>query len=88
MTYKRTIDNKYGTGDVKAAWRGIRNMSTIKTKHPCYGQVIHVNVVNDRDLADKFSFFSFSFEWSNSKNNILYVVTSTITQVMQVTFLV
>ncbi len=57
MNYRKKIEIKYSSGDLRAAWQGIKTMASINQCTHETKQLIKVNGVDDTDLSDTFNSF-------------------------------
>lgn len=56
--YRNKIENQYNSGDLKAAWQGIKTMAAINQPVCRTGQPIKLSGIDDGDLPDIFNKFS------------------------------
>ena len=64
IQYKNNIENPYNSGDLKAAWHGIKTMAAINQPLCKTGQPIKLNGIDDSDLPNTFNQFFSRFERS------------------------
>ena len=63
--YRRKIEKQYATGDLKAAWQGIKTMGSINQHADTNKRNIRVNGIQEGDMPDALNTFFARFENSD-----------------------
>lgn len=60
IRYRKKIENHYGSGDLRAAWQGIKSMAAIYQPTNETRQPTRITGVENADLPDAFVYFRIS----------------------------
>jgi len=70
IKYKDKVEHKYSSGDLRAAWRGIKAMSSITQGSGDSRKPVTISGINDADLPNAFNYFYSRFEKYDFSENI------------------